>query len=142
MPSKKPLLSYAEVSSQEKAVNRQRILLVEDNPDVADSMSLLLRIYGHEVLVAHNGREAVEIALRERPAIVLMNIGLPCMDGYQSCRAMHDAGLTNTLIVAVTGYGQERDRRKAEESGFDRYLFKPLDSQAIMDLLACLPAKD
>jgi hypothetical protein len=81
----KPLLSYAEVSSQEKAVHRQRVLLVEDNPE---------------------------------------------------------AGLTNTLIVAVTGYGQERDRRRAEESGFDRYLIKPLDSQAIMDLLACLPAKD
>lgn len=138
----KPLISYAEVSGQEKAVNRQRILLVEDNPDVADSMSLLLTIYGHEVLMAHNGREAVEIALRERPAIVLMDIGLPCMDGYQSCRAMRNAGLTDTFIVAVTGYGQERDQRKAEESGFDRYLIKPLDSQDITDLLACLPAKD
>ena len=115
---------------------------MEDNPDVADSMSLLLTIYGHEVLMAHNGREAVEIALRERPAIVLMDIGLPCMDGYQSCRAMRSAGLTDTFIVAVTGYGQERDQRKAEESGFDRYLIKPLDSQTIMDLLACLPAKD
>jgi PAS domain S-box-containing protein len=137
----KPLISYVEVSSQEQAVNRQRILLVEDNLDVADSMSLLLTIYGHEVLMAHNGREAVEIALRERPAIVLMDIGLPCMDGYQSCRAMRNAGLTDTLIVAVTGYGQERDKQKAEESGFDRYLIKPLDLQAITDLLACLPAK-
>jgi CheY-like chemotaxis protein len=130
-----------EVRNQEQAVNRQRILLVEDNLDVADSMSLLLTIYGHEVLIAHNGREAVEIALREQPAIVLMDIGLPCMDGYQSCRAMRNAGLTDTLIVAVTGYGQERDKQKAAESGFDRYLIKPLDSQAITDLLACLPAK-
>ena len=137
----KSLISNVEVSSQEQAVNRQRILLVEDNPDVADSMSLLLTIYGHEVLMAHNGREAVEIALRERPAIVLMDIGLPCMDGYQSCRAMRNAGLTDTLIVAVTGYGQERDKQKAEESGFDRYLIKPLDPQAITDLLACLPAR-
>lgn len=137
----KPLISYVEVSSQEQAVDPQRILLVEDNLDVADSMSLLLTIYGHEVLIAHNGREAVEIALRERPAIVLMDIGLPCMDGYQSCRAMRNAGLTDTLIVAVTGYGQERDKQKAEESGFDRYLIKPLDPQAITDLLACLPAK-
>jgi PAS domain S-box-containing protein len=137
----KPLISYVEVSSQEQAVDPQRILLVEDNLDVADSMSLLLTIYGHEVLIAHNGREAVEIARRERPAIVLMDIGLPCMDGYQSCRAMRNAGLTDTLIVAVTGYGQERDKQKAEESGFDRYLIKPLDPQAITDLLACLPAK-
>jgi len=137
----KSLISPVEDNSQEQAVNRQRILLVEDNRDVADSMSLLLTIYGHEVLMASNGREAVEIALQERPAIVLMDIGLPCMDGYQSCLEMRNAGLTDTLIVAVTGYGQERDKQKAEESGFDRYLIKPLDPQTITDLLACLPAK-
>ncbi|MGB7932785.1 MAG: ATP-binding protein [Gammaproteobacteria bacterium] len=137
----KPLRSYVEVSSPVHAVNRQRILLVEDNLDVADSLSLLLTIYGHEVLLAHNGKEAVEIALRERPAVVLMDIGLPCMDGYQACRAMRNEGLTDTLIVAVTGYGQESDRQKAEEAGFDRYLIKPLDPQTITDLLAFLPVR-
>jgi PAS domain S-box-containing protein len=138
----KPLCSFVEVSSPMQAVNRQRILLVEDNHDVADSMSLLLTIYGHEVLIAHNGKEAVEIALQKRPAVVLMDIGLPCMDGYQACRAMRNEGLTDTLIVAVTGYGQESDRQKAEEAGFDRHLIKPLDTHAIMELLTCLPPRD
>jgi PAS domain S-box-containing protein len=137
----KPLRSFVEVSSPMQAVNRRRILLVEDNLDVADSMSYLLTIYGHEVLIAHNGKEAVEIALQERPAVVLMDIGLPCMDGYQACRAMRNEGLTDILIVAVTGYGQESDRQKAEEAGFDRHMIKPLDMQAITELLACLPPK-
>ncbi|OQX02633.1 MAG: hypothetical protein BWK73_42110 [Thiothrix lacustris] len=117
----------------------QRILLVDDNPDVADSMVMLLTIFGHEVLLAHDGRQAVEVALRERPAVVLLDIGLPGMDGYQACRAMRNGGLSDTLIVAMTGYGQEDDRRKAAEAGFDQHMPKPVDIQALEDLLAALP---
>jgi PAS domain S-box-containing protein len=119
----------------------QRILLVDDNLDVADSMVMLLTIFGHEVLVSHDGRQAVEVALRERPAVVLLDIGLPGMDGYQACKAMRNGGLTDTLIVALTGYGQEDDLRQAEEAGFDKHMAKPVNTQALEDLLASLPLK-
>jgi PAS domain S-box-containing protein len=124
-----------------KPARGQRILLVDDNRDVADSMVMLLTILGHDVLVSHDGRQAVEMALRERPAVVLLDIGLPGMDGYQACRAMRNGGLTDTLIVAMTGYGQEDDRRKAEEAGFDKHMPKPVDTQVLEDLLASLPVR-
>ena len=121
-----------------KPARGQRILLVDDNLDVADSMVMLLTILGHDVLVSHDGRQAVEMALRERPAVVLLDIGLPGMDGYQACRAMRNGGLTDTLIVALTGYGQEDDRRKAADAGFDKHMPKPVDTQVLEDLLASL----
>lgn len=129
------ILANSPVSSR-----TQRILLVDDNPDVADSMVMLLTIFGHEVLVAHDGKQAVEVALRERPAVVLLDIGLPGMDGYQACRAMRNGGLNDTLIVAMTGYGQEDDRRKAEAAGFDLHMPKPVDVQVLEELLASLPS--
>ncbi len=114
-----------------KSARGQRVLLVDDNRDVADSMVMLLTILGHDVLVSHDGRQAVEMALRERPAVVLLDIGLPGMDGYQACRAMRNGGLTDTLIVALTGYGQEDDRRKAADAGFDKHMPKPVDAQVL-----------
>ncbi|MGZ8236769.1 MAG: hybrid sensor histidine kinase/response regulator [Methylobacter sp.] len=122
-----------------KSAHGHRILLVEDNLDVADSMAMLLTIYGHEMLMAYDGKQAVEMALRERPAVVLMDIGIPCLDGYEACRAMRNGGLTDSLIVAMTGYGQEEDIRNAEEAGFDRHMAKPVDPQALLKLLASLP---
>ncbi len=113
-----------------------RILVVDDNRDSADSMALLLELDGHEVLTAHDGREAVEVALRERPRVVLLDIGLPYLDGYQACRAMREGGLTDALLVAMTGYGQDEDRRMSREAGFDAHLVKPVDMRAIQELLA------
>ena len=133
-------ISHEDAGGSLQAIDRHRVLLVEDNIDVADSMTLLLKIYGQEVTIARNGREAVEIALQDRPDLVLMDIGLPNVDGYQACRAMRNGGLTDTLIVAVTGYGQESDKRKAEEAGFDQHMTKPLESPTLMRLLASLPA--
>ena len=132
-------LAYEDAGSPLQTIDRHRILLVEDNIDVADSMTLLLKIHGQVVMTARNGKEAVATALRERPDIILMDIGLPYLDGYQACRAMRSEGLTDTLIVAVTGYGQETDRQKAEEAGFDQYMTKPLESRVILKLLASLP---
>jgi len=133
-----PPISSEDAGSLLRSFGRHRILLVEDNVDVADSMTLLLRLYGQEVTIARNGQEAVEIALQKRPNLVLMDIGLPDIDGYQACRAMRNAGLTETLIVAVTGYGQEADKQKAEEAGFDQHMTKPPDLTAIMNLLDSL----
>ena len=115
---------------------RKRILIVDDNLDSAESMAMLLELEGHEVRMAHDGQEAVEIALRERPMVVLLDIGLPRMDGYQACRAMREGGLKDALLVAMTGYGQEEDRRQSQEAGFDAHLVKPVDLAAIRDLLA------
>ena len=138
LPEEQPAGLAGVADNQPQPAAGQRILLVDDNPDVAESMSLLLSLYGHEVLVAHDGREAVEVALRERPALVLLDIGLPYLDGYQACQAMRNGGLAATLIVALSGYGQDDDRRKAKEAGFDRHMAKPVDMEALEELLASL----
>lgn len=113
-----------------------RILVVDDNEDSANSMAMLLRLEGHEVFTANDGRKAVEIALRERPAAVLLDIGLPVIDGYQACREIREGGLTDALIVAMTGYGQDEDRRLALSSGFDAHEVKPLNLTSIRKLFA------
>ncbi|HYQ71999.1 MAG TPA: ATP-binding protein, partial [Gammaproteobacteria bacterium] len=123
----------------EKRVTGVRILLVEDNTDVAESMSLLLTLLGHEVSVAHDGPQAIGMALQERPDIVLLDIGLPVMDGYQVCRTLRDCGLTGTPIVGISGYDSEEVRATAATAGFDRYMTKPVSPQDIEDLLADLP---
>jgi signal transduction histidine kinase len=113
-----------------------RVLVVDDNRDSAESIALLLRLFGHEVLTAYDGRSALEVSLRERPDIVLLDIGLPGLNGYQTCQAMRAGGLKDALIVAVTGYGQDEDRRRSHQAGFDAHQVKPVDLQAIRDLLA------
>lgn len=113
-----------------------RILVVDDNRDSAASMAMLLEMEGHKVFQAHDGRQAVEIALRESPAVVFLDIGLPYMDGYQACTAMREGGLTDALIVAMTGYGQDEDRRRSAEARFDAHHVKPVDPAAIWELLA------
>ena len=137
-----PQISRDDRASSLHTVGCHRILLVEDNIDVADSMVLLLKIYGQEVTVARDGREAVELALRERPDVILMDIGLPYVDGIEACRAIRSEGLIETVIVAVTGYGQETDRKKAETAGFDRHMTKPLKPQDLMTFLDSLPPAD
>ncbi len=99
-------------------------------------MALVLQIDGHEVITAHDGRKALEIALRERPDVVLLDLGLPGLNGFQVCKAMRSGGLTETLIVAMTGYGQQEDRRRSHEAGFDAFQVKPVAMLAIRELLA------
>ena len=113
-----------------------RILVVDDSKDAAESMARLLRLAGHEVLMAHDGQKALEIASRERPAIVLLDIGLPGMDGYEICRRLRQLDLEGTRIIAVTGYGQDRDRQRSREAGFDAHTVKPVDPSELLGLLA------
>jgi CheY-like chemotaxis protein len=110
--------------------------VVDDNHDSAESMALLLELDGHKVVTAHDGKKAVEVALRERPELVLLDIGLPGLNGYQTCQAMRAGGLKDTLIVAMTGYGQEEDRRRSRQAGFDAHQVKPMDLEAIREMLA------
>lgn len=118
-----------------------RILVVDDNGDAARSLSMMLNILGHSTSMAHDGHSAVEAAMRERPDVVLLDIGLPGMNGYEVCRLLRQQGLTEELILAVTGYGQENDRQLAREAGFDVHLVKPVGLPAIQQLLASHAAK-
>jgi signal transduction histidine kinase/ActR/RegA family two-component response regulator len=113
-----------------------RVLVVDDNVDTAHSMALLLGMLGHEVLTAHDGRRAVDLALRGRPEVVFLDIGLPSLDGYQACRAIREGGLAGALVVAMTGYGQEEDQRRSREAGFDAHYTKPVKLETIRELLA------
>jgi CheY-like chemotaxis protein len=118
-----------------------RVLVVDDNVDAAKSLAKMVEFIGHEALVAHAGREAVEVASRERPDVLLLDIGLPQLSGYEVCHSLRASGVTDTLIVAVTGYGQDSDRQLAADAGFDMHLVKPVSLRAIQELLTKHAAK-
>jgi PAS domain S-box-containing protein len=113
-----------------------RILVADDNRDVAESLALLLRASGHEVETAQDGAQAVESAGRYRPDAVLLDIGMPRLDGYAACRRMREQPWgRDMIIVALTGWGQEEDRRRAADAGFNAHLVKPVDPAALLRLL-------
>ena len=123
-----------------RAGARHRILVVDDNEDAAESQAMLLQMAGHEVFVAFNGSAALDRAAAEQPAVVLLDIGLAGMDGLEVCRRLRAGGHREAYIVAMTGFGQDEDRRRSREAGFDMHLVKPVDPAALMKLLAGLPA--
>jgi CheY-like chemotaxis protein len=115
----------------------RRVLVVDDSADTAESLALLLTVQGHEVRTAHDGPAALQAAEAFRPEVIFLDIGLPRMDGYEVARRLRgQMGLRDATLVAVTGYGQEEDRRRAEEAGFDAHLVKPADPGALERLLA------
>ncbi len=115
----------------------RRCLVIEDSVDAAESMALLLQLWGHEVVVAHDGQEGLEKARQLRPHVVLCDIGLPgALDGYAVARAFRDdPDLRCVRLIALTGYGQEEDQRRAREAGFDFHLTKPADPDILQGLL-------
>jgi signal transduction histidine kinase len=116
-----------------------RVLVVDDNVDAADSLALLLRLHGHEVNTAHNGQDALEQIHTNGPAVVFLDIGLPGMDGHEVARRLRaDEGQPRCLLVAITGYGQDTDREKSREAGFDYHLIKPADPTKVEELLRVL----
>lgn len=118
-----------------------RILIVDDNRDGADSLEMMLRILGNETRTAYDGQSGVEIAEEFRPDVVLLDIGLPRLNGYQACRYLREQPWGQTMIlIAVTGWSQEEDRRRSEEAGFDHHLVKPVDSAALMKMLSAMAA--
>ncbi len=113
-----------------------RILVIEDNRDAANSLRMLLELYGHEVRVAYTGLEGVRSAQEDPPDIVLCDIGLPGLDGYAVAdRLRHNPATAKLRLIAVTGYGGEEDRRRALESGFNFHLTKPADPSELRRLL-------
>jgi signal transduction histidine kinase len=114
----------------------RRILVVDDNQDAADSLTMLMQMRGFEVSVAYDGPSAIEVAKSEKPAVILLDIGLPGIDGYEVCRRMRADGLSDTCIVALTGYGQDRDRERSKEAGFDLHTVKPVKIDELLRLIA------
>jgi len=115
-----------------------RVLIIEDNLDAAETLRMLLAFAGHEVVVAHGGAEGLVQARRRPPDVVLCDIGLPGeLDGYGVAKAIRGAGgeMGSPFLVAMTGFGQEEDRRRALAAGFDRHLTKPADPEALLRLL-------
>ena len=115
----------------------RRILVVDDNGDAADSLAVLLRLLGNDVRTAPDGPAALEAARAYRPDVVLLDLGLPGMSGYEVCRRLREGHFANgPLVVALTGYGQDEDRRRTREAGFDRHLVKPVNLEELRELLA------
>ncbi len=116
-----------------------RILVVDDNRDAADSLAMLLKLLGADVHLAYDGPSALEALSICRPSVVLLDIGMPGMDGYEVAkRVRRDSRFSNITLIALTGWGQENDRRHSQESGFDHHLVKPVDFGALQVLLASL----
>lgn len=102
--------------------------MVEDNPDAAESLVMLLESLGHHVRLVHDGEEALNAARANLPDVMLIDIGLPGMDGYQLAAAVrHDPTLRHLVLVALTGYGRPEDKSRAMAAGFDYHLTKPVD---------------
>jgi CheY-like chemotaxis protein len=121
----------------------RRVLVVDDNQDAANSLALLLGIAGIETRTAHNGLHAVELAEEFRPQAVLLDIGLPVLNGYAAAQRIRGEPWGKSIVlVALTGWGQDEDRRKSKEAGFDHHMVKPVDHAVLMDLLASLPADE
>lgn len=114
-----------------------RILVVDDNVDSAISMAMLLRMSGNETRIAHDGEAALQMADSFKPDLVLLDIGLPKLDGYEVARRIRSqpwgAGMQ---LVAVTGWGQDEDRRNSAQAGFDQHMVKPVDLETLEKLMA------
>lgn len=118
-------------------MSKHRVLVVDDNRDSALSLAMLLKILNCDVEVAHDGPSAINVAEATVPEIVFLDIGLPGMSGYDVARTMKlIPALEKTRLIAQTGWGQESDRQKSAEAGFDAHLVKPIDTQSLCDLLS------
>jgi CheY-like chemotaxis protein len=115
---------------------RYRFLVVDDNVDGADSQAVLLRILGHQVWTAYDGASALTKAEEFRPQIVLLDLGMPGMNGFEVVRRLRALpGLGTIVVIAQTGWGQAEDREKTIEAGFDAHLTKPVEASSLLELL-------
>ena len=126
----------AEDGSETPPGHRRRVLLVDDNRDAADSMSILLEMSGHDVTTAYDGMEAIHAAARVRPDIALIDLAMPGMDGFAVIHTLRGMpALTNTRYVALTGFGQASDREQTRAAGFDVHLVKPIELDALLKVI-------
>jgi CheY-like chemotaxis protein/two-component sensor histidine kinase len=113
----------------------RHVLVIEDNPDGRETLRMMLEMWGHQVEVAADGQQGVDLALALRPQVALVDIGLPVLDGYQVARQVRAALGRDIFLIALTGYGQPHDYRRAFEAGFDAHLVKPAEPEELHDLL-------
>jgi len=140
-PAMKPAPEPSEGPPMPSASGSRRVLVVDDNVDSAESMAVLLRLYGHDVRLAHDGEAALEEARSFRPDVMFLDIDLPKMDGYEVARRLRlEPAMGGLTLVAMTGYGQEEERRRTREAGFHSHLVKPVDFEMLQELLSSLPA--
>jgi CheY-like chemotaxis protein len=126
-----------EQAHQPPSPSGYRLLVVDDNQDAANSLAMLLRLQGHGVRVAFSGVAALEMAKAYAPDVVFLDIGMPGMDGYEVARRLRQQpGLGNVVLAALTGWGQQEDRRRTAEAGFNHHLVKPPDPKAVESVLA------
>jgi CheY-like chemotaxis protein len=123
------------------AASACRILIAEDNQDAAEMMRLMLSFKGHDVRVASDGVEAVALAERFLPHIAFVDIGMPRMDGYDAARAIRERLGPRVVLVAVTGWGQDEDKRRSVEAGFDHHVTKPPEPEVLEQLIATCARK-
>lgn len=124
-------------SSQDGPGPGRRVLVVDDNLDSAETIALMAQLWGHDVRTANDGPSALTAAADYRPEVVLLDIGLPGMDGFEVARKLREQEwMDGVMLVAMTGYGQEEDRRRSKEAGFDHHMVKPIDPGALQTLLA------
>lgn len=134
---RKPALEVPRVERVSESPAQRRVLIVDDNRDSADSLAMLLEITGNKTFQAHDGMEALNAIEKHRPEVVLLDIGLPKLDGHEVCRRVREQPWgKNIVIIALTGWGQEDDRRKSEEAGFNGHIVKPVDYENLLSLLA------
>lgn len=120
----------------------RRVLVVDDNEDAANSLALILELGGHQTASVYSAVDALQHAPVFRPDVVLLDIGLPGMDGYEVAQKMRELpGLRDIRLVAVTGYGRSDDRIRAREAGFDDHLTKPVDYAVLERTLAAFPGR-
>jgi signal transduction histidine kinase len=131
-PARDPVAAAAETAD-----TALRILVVDDNQDSAASMTLLLELQGHEVCLAHTGPAALDLAAERKPDVILLDIGMPGMNGYEVARQLRQQpAFAATLLVAITGYGRASDVEQTQAAGFDHHLVKPIDYEKLQALLA------
>ena len=129
--------SFAPAAPAAAEGGSRRVLVVEDNPDGLETLVALLEMLGHEVAGAADGRQAVQRAAEFRPQVVLLDLGLPVMDGFEVARTLRqDSRFEDVFIAALTGWGADGDRRRTADAGFDAHLTKPVDLPALEAVLA------
>jgi CheY-like chemotaxis protein/two-component sensor histidine kinase len=130
-------VSEIEPALASRAQTRRRILVVDDNVDSAESMAMMLELSGHDVAMAHDGLAAVELAKEFQPDVALLDLGMPKLDGYEAARSIRQQSWGQKMkLVALTGWGQQEDKRRSREAGFDAHLVKPIDFDALEELVA------
>jgi CheY-like chemotaxis protein len=140
VPEVQPLKTDALEKREESKAPALRLLIVDDNADTVESLAMLMRLYGHDAMTCFSGPDGLKLALSVERDVILLDIGLPGIDGLEVARRIR-AKTTKPVLIAMTGYGQPEDREKSKEAGFDYHLTKPVDPEKLQKLLARIAPK-